>query len=160
MAHQEQDILTQSSHRQEPTPASLWYSLTGSPISDDFLDWPADLFALTELILRRSEVYRFVLSPPGGTKWPPSRILGWPEAVEEAGRQWSVWVENRKAAFPDLVVEEWQNFRDRAGISLADLAAGRDWRICEALLTLHAVADEACAGLGAALVGTLGKGCI
>ena len=33
-------------------------------------------------------------------------------------------------------------------------------RMCEALLTLHAIADEACAGLGAALDGTSGKGCI
>ena len=27
----------------------------------------------------------------------------------------------------------------------------RDWRLREALLTLHAIADEACAGLGVAL---------
>lgn len=160
MARQEQDVLTQSSYRQEPTPTSVWYSLTENSISDEFLDWPADMFALTDVILSRSEVYRFVLSPPRGVDWPPSRILDWPEAVEEAGRQWGLWVENQKTALPELLVEEWHAFRDRVGISLADLAAGRDWRMCEAVLTLHAIADEACAGVGAALDGTDRRGCI
>jgi hypothetical protein len=40
--------------------------------------------------------------------------------------------------------------RARAGIPLSQLAEARDWRVCEALLTLHAIADEACAGLGIA----------
>lgn len=149
-----------NSQTEEPTPASVWQSLTGRTISDEFLDWPADVFALTEVILRRSEVHRFALSPPAGWVWPPSRISDWPEAVEEAGRQWSLWVENQKTGFPELVAEEWRAFRQRVGMSLDDLAAGRDWRMCEALLTLHAIADEACAGLGAALDGDNRKGCI
>jgi hypothetical protein len=160
MAHQRHELLTLSDHREEPTLASVWHCLTGGSIDDGFLDWPADMFALTEVILRRSEVYRFVLSTPRGIDWPPSHISNWAESVEEAGRQWSLWIENRKTTFPDLLAEEWQVFRDRAGISLADLAAGRDWRMCGALLTLHAIADEACAGLGAALDGTNRKGCI
>ena len=49
---------------EESTPASLWRAITRSPISDQLLEWPADLFALTEVILERSEVYRFTLSPP------------------------------------------------------------------------------------------------
>jgi hypothetical protein len=160
MAQQQHEVLTLSEHREEPTLASVWYSLTGGSISDEFLNWPADMFALTEVILRRSEVYRFVLSPPRSAVWPPSHISNWAESVEETGRQWSLWIENRKTAFPDLLAEEWQAFRDRAGILLTNLAAGRDWRMCEALLTLHAIADEACAGLGAALDGTDRKGCI
>jgi hypothetical protein len=118
------------------------------------------MFALTEVILGRSEVYRFVLSPPGGLDWPPSRISSWSDVVEEAGLQWSLWVQDRKAAFPELLAEEWQAFREGAEMPLDDLAEGRDWRMCEALLTLHAIADEACAGLGAALDGTDRKACI
>ena len=38
--------------------------------------------------------------------------------------------------------------------------SGKDWRMCEALLTLHAIADEACAGLGVALDRSDGKGCV
>jgi len=45
-------------------------------------------------------------------------------------------------------------------MSLEDLAEGRDWRMCEALLSLHAIADEACAGLGMALDRYDGKGCL
>src|SRR5215470_11964889 len=86
MAHQEQEVLTPSFRREEPTPASIWYSLARGSITDEFLDWPADMFALTEIILGRTEVYRFVFSPPSGLDWPPSRITNWSDAVEEAGR--------------------------------------------------------------------------
>jgi hypothetical protein len=160
MVHEEQAVLTQNSRQEEPTPASLWSSLTRSSISDELLDWPADIFALTEAILRRSEVYRFVLSPPAGAAWPPTHIPNWSEKVEEAGRQWGVWVENPDTPFPDLLAEEWLAFRERIGMSIEDLAEGRDWRMCEALLTLHAVADEACVGLGAAVDGNGRNGCI
>ena len=161
MAYQQDAALTLSEDREEElTPAAVWYSLTRSSISDEFLDWPPDMFALAEVILKRSEVFRFVLSSPDGVDWPPSRIPDWSKAVEEAGQQWSLWVENRKAAFPDLVTEEWLAFRERLEMPLEDLASGHDWRICEALLTLHAIADEACAGVGAALDGTVRKGCI
>ena len=47
---------------QELTPASMWQDLAGRPISDELLEWPADLFSLTDVILGRSEVYRFILS--------------------------------------------------------------------------------------------------
>jgi hypothetical protein len=160
MAHEEQEILPQNPHRQEPTLDSVWRALTGSLISEEFLDWPPDIFALSDVLLRRSEAYRFVFSAPHGANWPPSRIPGWSRAVEVAGRQWGLWVENHEASFPDLVAEEWRAFRERTGISLEELAEGRDWRTCEILLTLHAIADEACAGLGAALDGTNRKGCV
>src|SRR5271154_6846520 len=43
---------------------------------------------------------------------------------------------------------------------LEQLAKGRDRRMCEALLTLHAMADEACAGLGVALDTSDGFACV
>jgi hypothetical protein len=145
---------------EEATPASTWQAVVATPITDEFLDWPADLFALTDVILTRSEAYRFVLSPPRGGKWPPARFPNWSEAVGEASRQWGVWVENRQGPIPDLLAEEWRVFRERAEIPLEELAKGHDWRMCEALLTLHAIADEACAGLGTALDRSDGKGCL
>ena len=57
MAHQEQEVLKLSFRRKEPTPASVWYSLARASITDEFLDWPADMFALTEIILGRTEDY-------------------------------------------------------------------------------------------------------
>ncbi len=113
----------------EETPASTWHRLTRSPLSDEVLDWPADLFALTNVILKRTEAYRFVLSPPDGVEWPPSQFPSWSDAVEDVGRQWSVWVEDRQSAFPGLLAEEWSVLRERAGTSLEHLAEGRDWRM-------------------------------
>ena len=149
-----------NSHAEEPTPASTWYALAGGPFTDELLEWPADLFALTNVILKRTEAYRFVLSPPSGEEWPPRRFPSWSDAVEDAGRQWSVWLEDQKSPFPEILAEEWTVFRERAGTPLEDLAEGRDWQMCEALLTLHAIADEACAGLGMALDRSDGKGCL
>ena len=145
----------------EPTPASTWLALSGGPITDEVLEWPADLFALTDVLLDHSQAYRFVLSPPGDAIWPPDRFANWAEAVEDAGRDWSGWVENHQgAAVPDLLVQEWSIFREQVGMPLEYLAEGRDWRMCEALLTLHAIADEACAGLGVALGRSDEKGCV
>jgi hypothetical protein len=133
----------------DPTPASTWQAIAGSPIGDDLLEWPPDLFALTNVILDRAEAFRFALSPPG--EWPPSRVPDWAHAVEAAGRRWSAWAQDRQGGLPDLLTGEWSAFRERVDQPLEVLAEARDWRMCEALLTLHAVADEACAGLGVAL---------
>ena len=149
-----------NSQKVAPTPASTWHELVGTPLTAEILEWPADLFALTNVILKRTEAYRFALSPPCTMEWPPKRFPNWSDAVEVAGRQWSVWIEDRKSPFPDVLVEEWNIFHERGETPLEDLAEGRDWRMCEALLTLHAIADEACAGLGIPLERSGGKGCL
>jgi hypothetical protein len=146
--------------RAEPTPASVWQAVAGTTIDDELLEWPPDLFALTEVILQRSEAYRFALSPPAGSNWPPAEFPDWPDAVTDAARQWSAWAEDRSGALPRLLAQEWDVLRARAGNSLNDLAQARDWRLCRALLTLHAIADEACAGLGVALSTAGGDGLV
>jgi hypothetical protein len=138
----------------------MWRGLTGILITDEFLQWPPDLFALTDVILKRSETYRFILSSRDGVEWPPSRFRSWTEAIEEAARHWSECVEDPERVLPTLLREEWAVFRQRAEIPLEYLAEGHDWRMCEALLTLHAIADEACAGLGVAPDRADGRGCI
>lgn len=137
--------------RQQPTPASVWQALSGTTIGREALDWPPDLLAMTEVILQRSEAYRFALSPPGGSTWPPADASDWPDAVTNAGRQWSAWAEDRTGTIPPLLAQEWAIFCQDTGIPLSDLTEARNWRLCQALLTLHAIADEACAGLGVAL---------
>ena len=127
---------------------------------DELLEWPPDVFALTDVILEHAEAYRFVLSPPDGVRWPPGGDASWSDAVGHAARRWSAWAEDRDGAIPELVAEKWGVFRERAGMRLEHLADGRDWRVCEALLTLHAIADEACAGLFVALDRSDGDGCI
>jgi hypothetical protein len=132
------------------TLASAWPAVVGTEIGDELLEWPPDVFALTEVILQRSQAYRFALSPPAGQTWPPASIPDWPDAVAGAARRWGSRAEDRNQAIPDLLAQEWAVLRDRAQSPLDDLTQARDWRLCQALLTLHAIADEACAGLGVA----------
>jgi hypothetical protein len=132
-----------------PTLASTGEGAAGAPIADELLDWPPDVFALANVLLERSEAFRFVLSPI--EEWPPRRFPGWVNLVAEAAVAWSAWAEDRRGALPDLVLEVWSDVREGAEVPLEDVAEGRDQRLCESLLTLHAVADEACAGLGVAL---------
>ena len=145
---------------EEPTAASVWQAVAGTMIGDELLDWPPDLFALTEVILERSEAFRLALSPPHGQQWPPERSPSWADAVADAGQRWSAWAEDGAGEIPELLAEEWQAFREGALTPLKHLAEGRDWRMCEALLTVHAMADEACAGLGVALDAFAETGCI
>lgn len=133
----------------EPTLASTWRAMADRPITADLLEWPPDVFALTNVILARSEAFRFVLSPVGD--WPPARTPDWEGAVGQAARSWGAWTEDHQGEIPALVTEEWRVLSERAGLPMDQLARGRDWRLCQALLTLHAIADEACAGLGVAL---------
>jgi hypothetical protein len=132
-----------------PTLASTWQGAAGIPLTDDLLDWPPDVFAFSNVTLGQSEAFRFALSPID--EWPPRRYPGWVRLVEEAAHAWSAWAEDGRGAPPDLVLEVWGLVREHADSPLEDLAEGRDAELCESLLTLHAVADEACAGLGVAL---------
>jgi hypothetical protein len=90
------------------------------------------------------------LSPPAGLTWPPASFPDWPDAVAGAARRWSSWAEDPNEAIPGLLAQEWAVLRERAWSPLNDLTQARDWRLCQALPTLHAIADEACAGLGVA----------
>jgi hypothetical protein len=103
------------------------------------------------VILERSEAYRFGLAPFAAEQWQEHRLSGWSAAVERAARQWSSRVEEGSGAIPDFLASAWQVWREHIGTSLEQLAEGGDWHGSDALLTLHAVADEACGGLGVAL---------
>lgn len=137
---------------------SAWRVAVGDGIDEELLQWPPDVFALTEVLLERSGAYRFAMSPPAGAMWPPERMPDWDEAMVDAGRQWGAWAEDQSADLPALVASAWAVLIGGAATPLARLSDGIDWRLCEALLTLHAVADEACAGLGIATEALGGKG--
>jgi hypothetical protein len=114
------------------------------------------VFALTNQVLARSDGFRFAVSQIGG--WPPDRFERWAEEVEEAARAWSLAVEDGGGDVPALVSEEWSIIRHGGDAPLEELAEGHQQRLREALLTLHAIADEACAGLGVALDSSQGAG--
>ena len=137
----------------------LWETMSGRPLSADLLDWPPDLFALTSVMLQRSGAYRFALSPPPGHQWPPGSRSGWSTTVETAGRAWSGVVDVPGEPVPPLLVSMMEVLVAAATTPLEDLATGVNWELCAALLTLHAIADEACAGLGVALTASNPIGC-
>ena len=142
-----------------PTTACVWYAGAGGRIDNELLEWPPELLAFTEMILTRSEAYRFALSPPGGETWPPEDLPTWPDAVAEAGREWCAWLQDRSLVLPELLERHWETFREANETTLTDLSEASDWRLCVALLTLHAIADEACAGLGVELTASDGRAC-
>jgi hypothetical protein len=142
------------------TLASAWQGVSGAGFTDDLLQWPPDVFALTNVLLGRSEAFRFALSPPEGGRWPPVDAADWSSAVVDAGRDWGAWVEDPQGSAPVALAEEWSVALEYADLPLETLAEGRDWRLCEALLTLHAIADEACAGIGSASACTDPRGAV
>src|SRR5215472_12266495 len=133
------------------TVGSLWHDIAGRQLGDELLEWAPDLFAFTDVVLDRSEAYRFAVSPPEGASWPPSEMPDWYLAIADASAGWCAWSEGNKTELPWLVAEEWAVVNEHSATSLDELATGRAWRVCQALLTLHAIADEACAGTGVAV---------
>src|SRR5499427_7620049 len=133
------------------TVGSLWQDLAGRGLGDELLEWAPDLFAFTNVVLDRSEAYRFAVSPPDGATWPPPEMPDWYLAIADASAGWCTWVEGDGTELPELVAEEWAVVCERSATTLDELATGRAWRLCRALFTLHAIADEACAGTGAAV---------
>jgi hypothetical protein len=132
-----------------PTIRWTWLAAAGQPVTDDLLGWPADMFAFTDTILDRTEAYRFAVSPPPGRSWPPMSTPAWPDLVVATARRWAELAGEGGARPPDLVEAEWQVVHDALDTHLDDVASGQAWRVCEALLTLHAIADEACAAVAA-----------
>jgi hypothetical protein len=74
----------------------------------------------------------------------------WHLAITDASAGWCTWAEGR-GELPGLVAREWAVVAGGSVTTLDELATGRAWRFCQALITLHAIADEACAGTGVAV---------
>jgi hypothetical protein len=126
---------------------SYFDAFAPAPEWDQLPQWPPDVFAVANLVLDHTESYRFVIAPPPGQHWPPTR--NWNEEVRAAGRAWRDATTGSGELLPELVRREWQlvtRFRD---VPLSAVRDGTAWPMCEALLTLHAAADEACDDLTA-----------
>src|SRR5262249_13601629 len=136
------NLQTKNSQTREPTRESPWQAVAGSPFTDRFLEWPADLFAVTNVLLERSEAYRFALSPSNGLAWPPARFPNWSEAVEEAGRQWSLWVEDRQGPLPRLLAGGWSGLRGQNEMPLGHLAQGHQYALFEGVSAPHTIGAE------------------
>ncbi|HEX6285879.1 MAG TPA: hypothetical protein VFZ80_00205 [Acidimicrobiia bacterium] len=129
----------------EPTVLSYFEAFSSRPSWRELARWPPDVFALTNLILDHTEAYRFTVAPPRGARWPPRG--DWNERVQRAADEWRVTAANPQRSPPSDVVKLWRVVLERRDTPLSVLRRGEDCPLLRALLTLHAIADEACRGL-------------
>lgn len=128
------------------TVGSVLDSLVPLSGRDGIPTWPPDVFGVTAVLLNETESFLFVVSPPAGRHWPPTP--GWARGVQAAGREWAAGLGAPGAAVPGLVTSNWRLLTGARDLPLDELGRGERWEVCVAILTLHALADEACAGLG------------
>ncbi len=149
LAHPLTPVTTAGVRPLEDTIRSTWLAVAGSPATDRLLEWAPDLFAFTDVILDRTEAYRFVVSPPAHRTWPPSGGAAWRDLVSAAARSWATRLAGGSQPPAELLQAEWRVLASELDTPLDEVASGQAWRACQALLTLHAIADEACAGVAA-----------
>ena len=136
----------------ERTIADVASSLAPGWTCQDFLTWPPDGFALAAAVLSESGSYRLIVSPPAGLRWPPDDLSGetWESAVESWAREWSAWVVTRRPGRrrPKALSRLATSIGAAWGLPLVELDEPRNWNTLVSLLMLHAIADEACSGIG------------
>ena len=120
-----------------------FHAFAPAPEWDDLVLWPPDVFALANLVLDHTEGYRFVVAPPAGRRWPP--LSDWNGQVRAAAEAWSDGAGPRGCEPAPLVRRCWSTVMRHRGAPLASVRTGEAWDLAAALLTLFAIADEACA---------------
>jgi hypothetical protein len=108
-----------------------------------FPSWPPDCFGLCLALLKRTGAYAKLLQD-----WPPAKdrtLSAWTARSRRLGEKW------RRSWQPggsfDGLSDEWQIVCQSFAVPLRETGAQR--ALCEALMMLAAVADEACEGVGA-----------
>lgn len=128
-----------------PTIDSYFTSFAPGMAWDELCAWPPDVFALANLVLDQTEAYRFAVAPPAGRAWPPAR--DWDDQVVAAAREWRDTAGRPGRGAPGYVRHNWDTVAARRHLPLGSLRAGSAVEVTDALITLHAMADEACRGL-------------
>ena len=130
-------------------PGTCWQELA---------QWPPDAFAATSTILADCGAYRGVVHPPDGMSWPPREgpfaTESWSSVVRSVGADWAVRVAAvgrssvAEDGVPEAVALATSLIDAAADMPLQRLTELAGWPVTSAILTLHAMADEACAGVG------------
>jgi hypothetical protein len=106
-------------------------------------DWPPDVFAVAAALLHRSGAYSHLLS-----NWT-HQYLGenWAAFASRTGQEWRQNIAGNVSVAPPAVTNWWKTVVDGApGCEIHQIRARLD--ICDPLIRLCAVADEACWGFG------------
>jgi hypothetical protein len=115
----------------------------------DLVRWPPDVFALTSAALGDSGAYRFVVCPPGGRVWPPvGGESGWQERVRREAAVWATSTGSGGGEPPQTIRRLCELLAAAQDTELSELEEEAGWELLGALLTLHALADEASEGAG------------
>ncbi|MGZ4400442.1 MAG: hypothetical protein ACXVYM_06185, partial [Gaiellaceae bacterium] len=116
---------------------------------EEILQWPPDTFALTSVLLGDSGAYRFVVCPPVSQQWPPASSDGhdsWQNEIKTAA---AVWAAAATPSEPPTAVRRFaEPLLASYELELAALEDVAHWGLVVAILSLHALADEACEGAG------------
>ena len=123
-----------------PTVESYFGAFSSNFSWSELVRWPPDVFALTNLVLDHTEAYRFAVSPPSGTRWPPEP--GWGRLVTRAAAEWRRSATRGEPVIPASVARYWNLVVERLNTPLSAVRNGEDHHLWEALVTLHAMADE------------------
>jgi hypothetical protein len=127
----------------ERTVSNYFDTFGPGPAWEQLVDWPPDVFALANLVLDHTEAYRFVVAPPPGAVWPP--FGDWNEQTSTAADGWRHAADPVRGELPTLINRSWDVLTRGRDTPLARIRSGEAWELTAALLTLHAIADEACA---------------
>lgn len=131
------------------TVGALCEWLTNGSTDEGLLDWAPDVGALTGALLERSHAFRFVVSAPSGASWPPAGCEPFGDYTRRVAAEWRGLMDAAEGGAPDEVRRRWQVVNAHLDTSLDALAQGDPWELCEAVLLLHSIADEASAGRAA-----------
>jgi hypothetical protein len=106
-------------------------------------DWPPDVFAVAAALLHKSGAYSYLLEG-----WP-SEYQGenWAAFASRIGQEWRQNLAGNISVAPAPVAEWWQILAGAAPVCEVQQTRARP-DLCEALIRLCAVADEACWGFG------------
>jgi hypothetical protein len=108
--------------------------------------WPPNVFALTSSLLAESGAYRLAVSPPKGKAWPRNPDF-WTAELPDIASKIRAYAVRRGPAPPEFT-QCWEALESGKGLRVNSLTKPRQWKTCESILCLHAIADEACRGLG------------
>lgn len=129
--------------------------------SEDWFQWPPDIFAFTSVLLQATGVYRYAVSPHSETQ---KRLLSEYTTAEKTDRlrriggEWYMWILGLNPELP----AEIKSCKKILFESESELSVGSDtvdFKTCEALLDLHAMADRACANFGLMTASHVGRMC-
>ena len=112
----------------------------------ELLRWPPDTFALTSALLGDSGAYRFVVCPPAGCEWPPGG-RSWQQTVAASAAEWAI-AAGTESEPPKAIARVGELLAAAQGLPLGALEDERRWQLVVEILSLHALADEACEGAG------------